>query len=385
MSCATVRVGASCMLFMLSTGRVVVGVVGRPRVFPVRMPSGERYWTLLDDDLEPVVATDEFLRHLRFGRDAAESTTRTYAGGIALFLQWCALTGRDWRTAAGYLGMFMLWLRHAETGGDVVVSGPGTKAVRGPRRVNTVLAAVREFLKHQVIAGSIDAHVMSQLYRVADQRHLPAEARGESTGLRYYAKARHRLDEPVQPVDRATDAEVLGLLRACRSARDRLIVLLMARAGLRRGEVVGLRRGDLHFVVDATGLGCPVQGAHLHVVRRDSVNGAWAKSRRSRMVPVDSLVVQANDDYVAERHRCRRARDSAFVLVNLFGEPVGEAMVPGAINELLQRLSRRAELDRPVHPHMLRHGFGSSVMEAGATLDEAQRLLGHVSISSTQV
>src|SRR5664279_4175 len=80
MSCATVRVGASCMLFMVSTGRVVVGVVGRPRVFPVRMPAGKRYWTLLDDDLEPVVEADEFLRHLRFGRDAAESTTRTYAG-----------------------------------------------------------------------------------------------------------------------------------------------------------------------------------------------------------------------------------------------------------------------------------------------------------------
>jgi integrase/recombinase XerD len=43
------------------------------------MPSGERYWTLLDDDLELVVAADEFLRHLRFGRDAAETTTRTYA------------------------------------------------------------------------------------------------------------------------------------------------------------------------------------------------------------------------------------------------------------------------------------------------------------------
>ena len=74
------------MLFMLSTGRVAMGVVGRPRVFPVRMPSGERCWKLLDDDLEPVVAADEFLRHLRCGRDAAESTTRTYAGGIALFL-----------------------------------------------------------------------------------------------------------------------------------------------------------------------------------------------------------------------------------------------------------------------------------------------------------
>ena len=74
-------------------------------------------------------------------------------------------------------------------------------------------------------------------------------------------------------MDRATDVEVLGLLGACRSARDRLIVLQMARAGLRRGEAVGLRREDLHFVVDATGLGCPVQGAHLHVVRRDTSMG----------------------------------------------------------------------------------------------------------------
>lgn len=123
----------------------------------------------------------------------------------------------------------------------------------------------------------------------------------------------------------------------------------------------------------------------MHVVRRDNINGAWAKSRRPRMVPADFLVVQAYDGYVEERQRCKRARDSGFVLVNLFGKPVGEAMAPGAINELLQRLSLRAGLERRVHPHMLRHGFGSSVMAAGATLDEAQRLLGHASISSTQV
>ena len=84
---------------------------------------------------------------------------------------------------------------------------------------------------------------MAQLYQVADQWGSPRTvAWGESTGLRYYAKARQRLDEPVHPLDRATDAKVLGLLRACRSARDRLIVLLMARAGLRRGEAVDLRR-----------------------------------------------------------------------------------------------------------------------------------------------
>jgi len=66
-------------------------------------------------------------------------------------------------------------------------------------------------------------------------------------------------------VDRATDAEVLGMLRACRSARDHFIVTAMARAGLRRGEVTGLRRQDMHLVCDATTLGCAVPGAHLHV------------------------------------------------------------------------------------------------------------------------
>ena len=45
-------------------------------------------------------------------------------------------------------------------------------------------------------------------------------------------RARHRLREPETPVDRASDEEIVALLGACRSARDRLIVLVMARAGL---------------------------------------------------------------------------------------------------------------------------------------------------------
>lgn len=353
-------------------------------MFPVRMPSGTRYWTVLDDDLSPVVEVDEFLRHLRFGRDAAESTTYTYAGGIGLFLRWCAATDRDWRTAAGYLGMFILWLRHS--GPDVAVAaGPGAPPVRGARRINTVLAAVREFLKHQVSTGELPPTVLTQLYEVADDRDLPAEARGESNALRYYAKPRHRVSEPDRPVEPASDREVLALLRACQSARDRFIVLLLARAGLRRSETVGLRRQDLHLVVDATMLGCPVEGVHLHVVRRDNPNGAWAKSRRSGVVPVDFLLVQSYDAYVVERDQCPQAASSDFVLVNVFAEPLGRPMRPAAINELLGRLSQRARLGRVVHPHALRHAFGSNLMDAGGTLDETQQLLRHAAITSTQV
>ena len=53
------------------------------RAFPVRLPSGQRYWTVLDEDLQVVAVADGFLRHQRFGRDGAESTTKAYAHAIA--------------------------------------------------------------------------------------------------------------------------------------------------------------------------------------------------------------------------------------------------------------------------------------------------------------
>jgi site-specific recombinase XerD len=177
---------------------------------------------------------------------------------------------------------------------------------------------------------------------------------------------------PKHQVDRATDEEIVALLRACRSARDRLIVLLMARAGLRRSEVVGLRREDIHFLVDSSPLGCLIDHSHLHVVRRQNVNGAWAKSIHSKPVPVDSLVVRAYDQYVFERATVERAADSDFVIVNLFREPIGAPMPPGAVNDLLTRLEKRAGLARHVKPHMCRHAYGSNLMDAGATLEEAQ-------------
>jgi hypothetical protein len=95
------------------------------KAFPVRMPSGVRYWTVLDDDLDPVPVADAFLRNARFGRDQAESTTKTYAGALVLFLHWCQATDRDWRTAASELGLFMLWLRHTPVGAEAAVVRPG--------------------------------------------------------------------------------------------------------------------------------------------------------------------------------------------------------------------------------------------------------------------
>lgn len=360
------------------------------RTFPVKMPSGVRYWSVVDDELRPVPVADAYLRHVRFGRDGAESTTKSYATAVSLYLTWCASTGAQWCTAADRLGSFVLWLRHAPAGvggggGAVVLAGPGAAVVRGPRRINAVLAAVRGFLAFAVDAGEAPPSVLRQLYELADSRSLPAEARGEDGAWRLRLRARHRVQESSSPVERASDEDAVAMLRACRSARDRLLVLLLCRVGLRRGEAVGLRREDIHFMVDSTGLGCDFPGSHLHVMRRDNVNGAWAKSRHSRAVPVDRLVVAGHDQYVVERAGVLAAESSDFVFVNMFRPPLGAPMKPDAVNDLFVALSRRAGLQVGVRPHAMRHAFASNVLDAGGALDEVQELLGHASASSTQV
>ncbi|MGW9046847.1 tyrosine-type recombinase/integrase [Streptomyces lydicus] len=339
---------------------------------------------MVDDELALVHDADRFLRELRLARGRAESTTKAYAEGLALFLRWCQRAGRDWRTAAGDMALFMLWLRWTpgHGGGQVVVPGPGAKPVRGDGRINRVLTAVRGFLAHAVVNKAAPAWVLEQIYEVADDRDLPLQAQREDGRMRYRLAARHRLQEPEMEIDRASDEEVVAMFRACRSARDRLILLLLSRVGLRPGQVAGLHRCDLHLLVDSHSLGCDAEGPHLHVIRRQNINGAWSKSRKPWVMPVDFLVVQAADQYALERHEILGEAGSDFLLVNLFRPPHGHPVSPEAIGELCEALSKRAGLGRRVGPRMCRHAMASNVVDADGTLDEVQALLGQKSPES---
>ncbi|MFE9846642.1 hypothetical protein [Streptomyces goshikiensis] len=189
---------------------------------------------MIDDDLAVVPAADVFLRHVRFGRDQAELTTRTYAGHIALYLRWCIRTGRHWPVAAEELGLFVVWLKFGPksvtgierpTGTGLVHPGPGADPVREPARVRNVLTGVRQFLLHGITTKTVPSSVMAQLYEVAESWDLPEQARGEDlTG--YRMRPRHRVQVPRKNGERATDREIVELFRRLR----------------RRGHVRGGRR-----------------------------------------------------------------------------------------------------------------------------------------------
>jgi integrase/recombinase XerD len=158
---------------------VASGVEGMPvRAFRVTLPSGERYWAVVDDEYRVVGDVDEYLRHLRFGQDCAESTTKAYAESLALYLRWCERSERDWRTGAERLGAFVTWLKHTPSSPEALSVGPGLPAVRGPGRINRILAAVRGFLRHSVAVGNAPVEVLAMLFEISDDRHLPIDARG---------------------------------------------------------------------------------------------------------------------------------------------------------------------------------------------------------------
>ena len=346
----------------------------------VVLPSGEAYWTVIDDEYRVVAGADAFLRDLRFGADRAESTTKLYAGELALFLGWAAGSGRDVERATRELSRFVLLLRTA----PITRRGRGYGRPRSAGRINHVLAVVREFVKHQVAHASLDARVLAALYEVGDDRYLPAELRAEDGVLRYRVRPRHKLRAERHGGDRAaTQQEWEALLQAATCWRDRFLLVLLWFSGLRIGEALGLRREDLHLMESAAALGCATTGAHLHVVPRENFNGARAKGRRERVVPLAHHVVSYFDLYLDERGRCGPAADCDFVLVNLFAAPLGAPMRYSRVAQLFASLSRRAGLGRPVTPHMLRHAAGSALAAHGG-LDVAQAVLGHASITSTQ-
>lgn len=144
------------------------------------------------------------------------------------------------------------------------------------------------------------------------------------------------------------------------SIRDRMIFTLMYACGLRLSETVNLCWEDVHL-----------QERFLLIK---------GKGSKERLVPFYAALIQELQEYRL-RYWEKYARSTDAVFVSLRGNP----MTPRSIQYLMQKHADEIGMHMNVHPHMLRHSFATHLLDNGADIRIVQELLGHSSLSTTQI
>ena len=143
------------------------------------------------------------------------------------------------------------------------------------------------------------------------------------------------------------------------TVRNRAILELIYSAGLRVSEVSALTVDDVNL--------------------RDGYVKVKGKRRKERIVPIGSKAVDALKRYVIERKLLKKETEAFFI------NRKGGALSERSIRKIVVRYAREAGISGRVGPHTLRHSFATHLLQGGADLRVIQELLGHSSLSSTQV
>ncbi len=146
--------------------------------------------------------------------------------------------------------------------------------------------------------------------------------------------------------------------------RDRAILETMYSAGLRVSELVGLNDGDLDL--------------EEQIVR---VRG---KGKKERICPLGSFAIRAIQRYLAVRTLHQREIDKG-PLTPSFVNRFGNRLTTRSVGRLLEKHLAIAGLDHRISPHSLRHSFATHLLDRGADIRSVQELLGHRSLSTTQI
>ena len=151
------------------------------------------------------------------------------------------------------------------------------------------------------------------------------------------------------------------------AARDHAITELLYSSGLRTAELLGL---DVVASASASGW-VDLADASAHVL---------GKGSKRRSVPVGGAALAALRAWLLQRPLLAHAGEPA-----LFVSQRGTRLTPNQLRNRLQAQAQRSGVPTRVHPHMLRHSFASHVLQSSGDLRAVQELLGHASISTTQV
>ena len=262
-----------------------------------------------------------FLEHLAHERRLSAHTTGSYARDLAALLE-----------LAGDIPLERLQVQQIRR----FVAQLHGRGLDG-RSLARMLSAWRGFFK----------------YLARDHGHTQNPA----IGIRA-PKAASRLPQALSPDEAARLMEV-GETTAL-ALRDKAMLELFYSSGLRLAELTGLA----------------VDGVNLH----DATVRVTGKGSKTRVVPVGSHALAAIKAWLPQRRIVARGDESA-----LFIGKYGRRLGPRAVQARLKHWAMKLGLSSKVHPHVLRHSFASHVLQSSGDLRAVQEMLGHASISTTQV
>ena len=177
----------------------------------------------------------------------------------------------------------------------------------------------------------------------------------------------------IEKMNRVVDS--VGEDAASWPARDKAILEVLYGCGIRNAELTGLNLDDIHWANEAI------------LVR--------GKGQKQRYVPLGDAAAQAIRAYLAERSARLaaagkgqgNATPALFINLQLrgLGKVGGQArLTTRSVGRIVKRIAVLRGLSADVHPHTLRHAFGTHLLEEGADLRAIQELLGHERLSTTQ-
>ncbi len=276
-----------------------------------------------------VVAIDAYADYLRVERGLAAATIRAYDTDLRLFGQEAPGIER--------------WSSSPDPARDYLGAMTRPPRTLRPNSLRRKAASIRAFYRFCYAEELIEADVAALIDLPRQMQRLP---------------------------DTLDQAEVVRLLEAAGGddllgRRDRALLELLYAAGLRISEALQLDRGDL------AGRG------FVRVI---------GKGDKERLVPVGDIAVAAVAAYLAERDRLShdvdetlRGREPLFLSIR------GRRLERMSAWRIMRAAALRAGLSERVTPHTLRHSFATHLLEGGADLRVVQELLGHASITTTQL
>ena len=293
----------------------------------------------------PPVEIGEFLVFLAKERNDSPHTVKAYARDVAEFAAFC---GRYYGGPWSWAGVDRLAIR----------GFLGSLEARGlaRRSVARVLSALRTFYRFLNLAKGVQVNPAKSARTPKLERRLPAYLdRAEIEQLFVVAH------------DRAAGSGGAGAgAGGFPEIRDLAMLELFYSTGMRLSELAALNDRDVDLVVDQVKL--------------------RGKGKKERIVPLGSHAARAVRRYY-------RQRDAVLAALDGEGEGGGAVFVsrrgrrlsPRAIQLSMKRLLASLARGRDLHVHALRHSFATHLLDAGADLRSVQELLGHASLSTTQV